>query len=176
METGSSHALIYNLNKDCKINYSFIYPWPSLTYEICIDAINKFLQKLCSSKKIDNVITVYGHYISTDVLLTFNTGTQKGAHTRTYTAPSHNAEGTQSDETDWVKIKLNNKLQVKITSIELTDKSSYIEYGYGGKPTSQKRIPYEKRTVTDLRALASKRKIKGASQMKKAELIKALRK
>ena len=39
-----------------------------------------------------------------------------------------------------------------------------------------KRIPYEKRTVAELKAVAAKRKIKGASTMKKADLIKALRK
>jgi hypothetical protein len=49
----------------------------------------------------------------------------------------------------------------------------YLNGQSGGSGGSRK--PYDKRTVTELRALASKRKIKGSSKMKKSELVSALR-
>jgi hypothetical protein len=70
-----------------------------------------------------------------------------------------------------VRIDSKDRKTIKNVFYNFYENGNRAGFGGGGK----KKTPYEKRTVTELRDLATKRKIKGASKMRKAELIAALR-
>jgi hypothetical protein len=72
-------------------------------------------------------------------------------------------------------INPNNKSTIASITIVSNPKSTSSTMHYGGVNALNRRTPYEKRNVSDLRKLACSRHIKGVYSMTKADVIMALR-
>ena len=74
------------------------------------------------------------------------------------------------------KIKANEEVTGKEITIKKSEKKQTVKSTYKNKETKKEEVDYSKMTVAELKEIAKEKEIKGASTMKKAELIEALSK